>query len=626
MFGLLIKMRPHHDESLSGYLQRLARANGLTGTDALKAFKRSADSDLEAWIGRFDSPCSWYEAAVELRSPTNRSFKTWSTRCVKFCTQCLAEKGYWRETWEITLVTSCTNHRTELVDRCPNCSAKTCHTSMLDNSCKSCGLSLAGQNSKGSSSLASEPCQWLSLALETALYSPSQPTAAGVMGLSYMDLHELAGRLGVRSTRAQILMQLRLPEAASVSVSRKLAHAAARILMEWPTAFRQLLSDLKNTYSNSDDWKLTNAFGPIYRDIHHDLNAPCFSFVRDEFESYLLEEWVAPLANRNRYLSIQALENHHWVPLQAGAKATGLTRAAVVTLCQRGLIDHREVQRGSRLLRVVHLGQLQEASSYRKSAVTLEGASKILGLSMARVRQLLSAGLLEFFGEHQVGRSPWLIARDSITELMSSGVRQATESGLVTISFIAKHYLPAGGGLVELIQAIKTGALQAYRCDKDEPAALGLWLMRPTDLTPWMEERFQGSHLEFSGVSVPKAAVILGIKEEVAYACVRLGLLDSIPTKIGRCTQQRITPKAIETFRRKYILGPEIATYLGMSPRDSLRHLWDIRFRPVAGPTLVSAYCRQYVWSRSKKLLDYLTWRVAHDSDVEALQACAEAG
>ena len=111
---------------------------------------------------------------------------------------------------------------------------------------------------------------------------------------------------------------------------------------------------------------------------------------------------------------------------------------------------------------------------------------------------------------------------------MSSGVRQATESGLVTISFIAKHYLPAGGGLVELIQAIKTGALQAYRCDKDEPAALGVWLMRPTDLTSWMEERFQGSNLEFSGLSVPKAAVILGIKEEVAYTCVRLGLLESM--------------------------------------------------------------------------------------------------
>ncbi|MNJ38441.1 hypothetical protein D3C77_332880 [compost metagenome] len=195
----------------------------------------------------------------------------------------------------------------------------------------------------------------------------------------------------------------------------------------------------------------------------------------------------------------------------------------------------------------------------------------------------------------------------------------------MTINFIAKHYLPAGGGLVELIQAIKCGAIQAYRSDEDEPAALGQWLMRPSDLSLWMEERFQGSDLEFSGISVPKAAVILGIKEEVAYACVRLGLLGSNPTKIGRSTQHRVTPKAIETFRRKYILGPEIAAYLGMSPRDSLRHLWEIRFRPVAGPTLVSASCRQYVWSRSKKLVDYLTWRASHGSVTEAAQACVQA-
>ncbi|MNJ53752.1 hypothetical protein D3C77_491600 [compost metagenome] len=238
---------------------------------------------------------------------------------------------------------------------------------------------------------------------------------------------------------------------------------------------------------------------------------------------------------------------------------------------------------------------------------------------MTRVRQLISAGLLEFFGEHQVSRGPWLVARYSLDKLVPGCVDQATESGLVTISFIAKHYLPAGGGLVELIQAIKSGAVQAYRSDEDEAAALGQWLIRPTDLSLWMAERFQGSNLEFSGISVPKAAVILGIKEEVAYACVRLGLLRSIPTKIGRCTQHRITPKAIETFRRKYILGPEISVYLGMTSLDSFRHLWGIRFRPVVGPTLVSAYCRQNVWSRSKKLVDYLTWRAAHGSVTDAM-------
>ncbi|MBC3455894.1 TniQ family protein [Pseudomonas mosselii] len=625
MFGLLINPRPHHDESLSGYLQRLALANGLTSNDALRAFKQADDCDVKEWIRHCGTPRSWHEAAVELRSPITRPFKIWSVRSVRFCAQCLAEGGYWKETWEITLVTSCTSHRTELLNCCPHCSLKTCHNSMLDNRCKACGFSLASPGAEEYTRLASEPCQWLSSALENAFYSPPLPNAGGLSGLPFNDLHELAARLAVRRTRAQTLMQLKVPEISSVGVSRTLADAAARILMDWPSAFRQLLGDLKHAHSSSGEWKVTSAFGPIYRDIHHSLSSPCFSFVRDEFESYLLEEWAAPLSNRNRYLSHQTVENHLWVPLQTGAKAMGLSRAALVTLCQRGLVDHREENRGSRLLRVVHLGQLQEVSYHRHAAVTLSGASKILGLSMTRVRQLLSGGLLEFFGEHQVGRSPWLVSRDSLDELMPGDVDLVTESGLLTINFTAKHYLPAGGGLVELLQAIKSGALQAYRSNKDESAALGQLLVRSTDLALWMQERFRESDFEFSGLSVSQAAAILGVKEEVAYACVRLGLLKSNPAKIGRCTQHRVTPKAIETFRQRYILGPEIAAYLGMSPRDSLRHLWDIRFRPVAGPTMVNASCRQYVWSRSKKLADYLVWRTAHGSDADATQASVQA-
>ena len=198
MFGLLINPRPHHDESLSGYLQRLARANGLTGIDALKAFKQADDSDVNEWIHHVDTPRSWSEAAVELRSPITRPFKIWSVRSTRFCAQCLAEGGYWRETWEITLVTSCTFHRTELLDCCPHCSAKTRHNSMLDNRCKACGLPLGSHGAEECTRFASEPCQWLSSALEKAFYSPPLLDAGGLSGLPFNHLHELAARFAVR--------------------------------------------------------------------------------------------------------------------------------------------------------------------------------------------------------------------------------------------------------------------------------------------------------------------------------------------------------------------------------------------------------------------------------------------
>lgn len=73
-----------------------------------------------------------------------------------------------------------------------------------------------------------------------------------------------------------------------------------------------------------------------------------------------------------------------------------------------------------------------------------------------------------------------------------------------------------------------------------------------------------------------------------------------------------VKPTAIERFRRKYILGPELAVFLGMSPKHTTHHLWMNGFRPVAGPSIVKSLCRQYVWARSKKLVDYLTWKAAH--------------
>jgi hypothetical protein len=75
--------------------------------------------------------------------------------------------------------------------------------------------------------------------------------------------------------------------------------------------------------------------------------------------------------------------------------------------------------------------------------------------------------------------------------------------------------------------------------------------------------------------------------------------------------------QAIERFRRGYILGPEIAVYLVKSTREAFKHLWEARVRPVAGPSIPNAACRQYVWVRSKKLIDFFAGEAAQIDDPE---------
>ncbi|MGV8861907.1 MAG: TniQ family protein [Pseudomonas sp.] len=608
MFGLLINPHPQRDESLLGYLQRLAGANGLAGDELIKAFEQAEAGDIAVWFSRFEPPVSWPSVSEELREPKTKALKVWSLRHKRYCACCLAESAYWKESWDLTLVTTCSLHGVQLQDKCPGCSVKINHGAMLANSCKSCGYLLTELIVEIPT--ADSHSAWMTTALEAKLSENFKLGNSGLDALSYEQLHVLSSRLAVRSVRSDCTKPLKVAGSGSLEVSRHLAQAAGQILENWPRAFRDLLSDLRDTRSNEKDWKLASAFGPIYRDIHHDLVAPCFDFVRTEFESYVKDEWHAPISRRNRYLSEKTIQDHRWVSIDEAARLTGLLRSFIKRLHDHGELDSREIVHScGRKSKVIDVVQLRELSLRMQGSVNMRQAAKLLHINLDRVRQLISSGMLRFYGGRPKHGENWLIDVDSIGTLRPESIEPAAGSGFVTVNYLAKHHLPAGGGLVELIKAIQAGQLQAFS-DGDGKVMLGHWLINTQALKKWIWNVFQKAS-DFPGITVCKAAVLLGVKQEVAYALVRLGILWSTPIKSGRRTLQMVLPKAIEKFRRRYILGPELSVFLGLPPKHVMPHLWENGFRPVAGPSIVKSPCRQYVWPRSKKLVDYLSWKAA---------------
>lgn len=107
-------------------------------------------------------------------------------------------------------------------------------------------------------------------------------------------------------------------------------------------------------------------------------------------------------------------------------------------------------------------------------------------------------------------------------------------------------------------------------------------------------------------MSVAYAAKMLGVKEEVAYALVRLGRLRSETVQCSRRSAQVVSLGAIQRFKRNYIFAPEVALILGEPRVNALLRLREAGFFPVVGPNLINAKCRQYVWRRSKKLTAHL--------------------
>ncbi|WP_196766239.1 TniQ family protein, partial [Pseudomonas putida] len=102
MFGLLINPRPHQDESLLGYLQRLAKANGLPRKELLTAFARADETDVADWLQMMEGPLSWPAVSAEFRDPRPKGVKLWTTHHARYCPICLGEAGYWRESWGLT--------------------------------------------------------------------------------------------------------------------------------------------------------------------------------------------------------------------------------------------------------------------------------------------------------------------------------------------------------------------------------------------------------------------------------------------------------------------------------------------------------------------------------------------
>ncbi|WP_202916084.1 TniQ family protein, partial [Pseudomonas putida] len=88
MFGLLINPRPHQDESLLGYLQRLAKANGLPRKELLTAFARADETDVADWLQMMEGPLSWPAVSAEFRDPRPKGVKLWTTHHARYCPIC----------------------------------------------------------------------------------------------------------------------------------------------------------------------------------------------------------------------------------------------------------------------------------------------------------------------------------------------------------------------------------------------------------------------------------------------------------------------------------------------------------------------------------------------------------
>ena len=603
MFNLLVNPAPKHDESLAGYLHRLGDCNGLWHGEVVKIFRDLTDEQVNEWLDESIRPVSWQYVSKEIRAPKFTTQKVWSLLDFKYCPVCLASEFYWRELWDLIIYTTCTIHNVDLIYKCPVCQTKINLKTLITKRCNKCECPvLDGAKQKTPSD---KYKFWISAELEKRLLYGSNTNLVGIESLTYDQFHFFAVRIGVRAISLKYSMSMTVITRSSENVIPELAVAAGEIFMGWPQTFHDLLTNLMRQRSSNIAWKLSSSFGRIYNDIYLSLVDSCYDFIRSEFEKYIVLYWEGPLAMRNRRLSECTLLSHRWVPYNQAARTVGLPENFLRRMRSTGELDDREFTYScGKTVSLVDVEKVRKLSLIRHEPLNLRETSRLLCLSRKRVEQLIGAGILKFYGGCPSAGKKWLVDYDSIVGLRPSQFLTDPGEDFLTISQITKHFLPTSGGLVKLIRAIQSEEIFAFCRADSETISVGKWLISQNELV--QKKIVIRTSMQERGMSVANAAKMLNMKEEVAYALVRLDRLRSETVQCSRRSAHIIPLEAIQHFQRNYILASEVAIALG-APRTRIqKKLREEGFSPVAGPDLLNARCRQYVWRRSKKFIAYL--------------------
>ncbi|BAY94950.1 MULTISPECIES: TniQ family protein [unclassified Tolypothrix] len=149
----LFQVEPLKGESLSHFLGRFRRANGLTPARLGK--ETGLGSAIARWEKfRFNPPPTpeQLEALAvvlgvdvdrlkQMLPPAGVEIKR---ETVRLCAACYVESPYHKIEWQLKVIQGCLSHDLTLLSKCPNCGAKFKTPAVWqDSSCQQCSLTFA---------------------------------------------------------------------------------------------------------------------------------------------------------------------------------------------------------------------------------------------------------------------------------------------------------------------------------------------------------------------------------------------------------------------------------------------------------------------------------------------------
>lgn len=403
--------RPHSDESLSGYLLRVAETNGyssvswlfdmadlpmraLTSPMNLGSLARRLDADLADLQRRtYWPPPGRTKAYSQFFGHAVRKFQL-LRQTARVCPDCLKQSAYCRNTWDIRLAVACHYHSKLMVESCPNCSRRLTWRRKKVCNCGYCGFDLR-DHSVGA---APEPVLALMKRLHRAInrerYGEASADPLDALSLmELLDLVQLTGSyaMGLRNKGAALGLARRSPQHIAV-----LLEAAANVLEDWPSGFFALLDEIgENTAALTEGRHtgLYKEFGDLYSTLIRRF--PRRHFLRRTFTDYIADVWCGGyITNRHKWLDLPKTRTYLTRP-EAAAELE-ISPQTVDVLLRNGELSGEIRPWGlSRSLAVITRQSVTAYKARRRHVIESEAAAQRLGVSRHVYRDLVTAGILK---------------------------------------------------------------------------------------------------------------------------------------------------------------------------------------------------------------------------------------
>lgn len=535
---LLVRASRTANESQAGFALRLAFENGLA---------------RPSWLGT---------AAGESVASPGLGRARWCLACLR------RPEPLWRTEWSRGSAL-CVEHRCWLEDTCPGCRKRASWRTLRFLSCR-CGASLLSPGSNA----------W-SDAVSALLTAPVDPSGKGWSHLPIESRWRIAELLGALDRHGLFGKPLKRASAASVDVERRLITAGAALMLGAPRTIAELLDRIQSRLETSGRARLVGeAFPGLLPMLRKRLDRHGRAWLMSHLTSFVQAslEVDAPVVWRPRATASAS-----------GAKAVGVSlgmrpeRVGSLAVAL-GVSPVGRVTPSGRRMIVVAPSAVERLRASRADALSMTAAADRFGLSPPRLEVLAQAGHAARVGDGVSAASvAALVAR--VAE-RAEPLGEAYATSALTVTQAMRLLVPVSR-TVDFIVALLNGAVAVAATSTRPVGFRDLRVGRDAARAVLGRPRSPEEML-----SIPEAAVALGLKQQVTYHLIQHGLLPSARRRVGRRVARFVIPADLELFKRNFRPLVHVAASAGVGSRRAVAWAEAAGLELITGPSVDGG--RQY--------------------------------